>query len=75
MELHAAGVVFEAAIDHASGDPWADGAALDDDALRDKFRTFCRPLLSEQQIATAVDLVAQLDSEPGVERLVAALVA
>ena len=59
--------------DHAIGDPWANDAAVDDDMLEAKFRTFCRDVLSEENIDRAIHLVRDLGEQQTVGPLVEAL--
>ena len=70
----AAGQTFAARTDHASGDPWEQDAVVADEGLRDKFRLFCEPFLTLQQIEEAFALVASLEDQPDVSPLVSALV-
>ena len=69
------GKSFEALTDHASGDPWEEGALIGDAVLQNKFRLFCEPYLSVGQIGDAISIVGALEEEPDATRLVAALVA
>ena len=74
MTMSVGGRDFTAHTDHASGDPWAEGAAIDDAALGEKFRLFCSPSLDGGAIEIAADLVASLEAQPDVGPLVSALV-
>ena len=75
MTMTVGGREFTARTDHASGDPWADGSAVDDAGLGEKFRLFCSPHLRSEAIETAAGLIASLEVQPEVGPLVAALVA
>ena len=75
MTLYAGGRAFEERTNHATGDPWAEGAILEDEVLRDKFRVFCAPFLRADQIDEAMALVAKIEDQPSVAGLVASLVA
>jgi 2-methylcitrate dehydratase PrpD len=69
------GEFFDAATDHASGDPWEDDAVVGDTVLQDKFRLFCEPYLSTAQIDDAIAIIGRLEDEPDVSGLITALVA
>jgi 2-methylcitrate dehydratase PrpD len=72
--LTAKGTSFASATDHAVGDPWDAGGALDDATIEAKFRTFCRVHLSQAKIEGALTAVSQLTVAPAVDELVAHLV-
>ena len=74
MTLSVGGRDFTIHTDYASGDPWAEGAAVDDAALGEKFRLFCSPSLDGGAIELAADLGAWLEAHPDVGPLVSALV-
>lgn len=75
VSLTARGTTYTATTDHAIGDPWDENGPFSDASLEDKFRTFCRSSLPEVQIDDAIARIRRLADEPGVDAIVAALVA
>ena len=69
------GESFHSRTDHASGDPWEEDAVVTDEVLKDKFRLFCEPYLSTDQIDDAITRVSTLEHQPDATGLIAALVA
>ena len=75
MTMTVGGREYTATTEHASGDPWAEGGAVDDAALADKFRLFCSPSLEPDAIATAAELIGSLEAQSDIGPLVRSLVA